>query len=162
MEDSYHPMWPSQTTYDSNNLSTTPVSMRTQTLASLVGDDTMDPKTSFGQQQQHPTIPQHGLRDTYSSNTTQNNSSVIYFCPDYNLGRHSYPDTTSHGQAEDVPTQSMTGDVYRLARNPTHHSAHAGRVVENGWSAPFQPIEQRPGPNLKFNGLDSHPYIRQH
>jgi len=66
----------------------------------------------------------------------------------------------SRGQAEIVPIQ--TRDVFRMERNPTNQIAHARRVAAHGWSAPFQPIEQRPRPNLKSNGLDTHLYTGQH
>lgn len=121
----------------------------------------MGPNAYLGQQQQSQTAPHYGLLYTIPSDTDQ---PALPNTPSRSLddiSRHGYALTTSHGQADDGPTQSMTRKVYRLARHPIQNSAHAARVVENERSAPLQPIQRRPAPIVKSNDLESHVYTGQ-
>lgn len=145
---------------DATNIFTTPTA-QFENSSSLVEDDTMDYNAYFGQQQDTPTMPQYGPLATNLCTTYQPPPSNISSDTLDDLSCHGYPLTASCGQADDLPTQSMTRDVYRLARDPTQHNALAARVVENCWSAPLQPIQRSPAPIVKSSILDSHLYTGQ-
>lgn len=121
----------------------------------------MDPNAYISQQQHSHEVPQYGFLSTNPYNTAQSNPPNTTSNPLDDLSPHGYPLTTSPGQADEGPTQSITKNVYRLARDPTHHGAHAAHAVENGWSAPLQSLQQGPAPIVKSNNLDSHLYTRE-
>lgn len=95
----------------------------------------------FGQQQHSPAMMEYGPVATNLCTTYQPPLSNVSPNPHDDLSRHGYPFTTPRGQADDGPTQSMTSNAYRLARDAAHQDDHAARVVENGWSAPLQPTQ---------------------